>query len=150
VSRITAPGCITAGKLWLDDGETFDRKVLRWEGEAVVVELRKVGKRQTDEKRGYYWSEIVPAFAEYMREMGDTEATDQDAHDALSFKFNPLPPTPLGTPRKRSTSPDEMSDEEFSEYLTKCIAFGRVECHIDIREPIKDPALRQRRQRRVR
>lgn len=149
MARITAHGCITTGEIWLDYPDAFDAKLPVWEGEAIVVEVRKVGKRQSDTARGYYRSVVVPAFAAYMREEGDSTATNEDAHEALCFKFLELPPTPMGTPRRRSTSPDDMSDEEFKDFLTKVVIFGRSELHLDIPEPERDPARRLWQRRRA-
>jgi hypothetical protein len=148
VSRITADAEIRNGELWLDYPDAFDAKLPVWEGERVRIEVRRIGKRQSDTARGYYRSVVVPAFAAYMREEGDSTATNDDAHEALCFKFLELPPTPIGTPRRRSTSPDEMSDEEFKDFLTKVVIFGRSELHLDIEEPEPDPARRQWSRRR--
>lgn len=142
MKEITARGCITAGKLLLDHRAWFDHQLPAWEGEAVIVTVRREGKRQSDAFRGYTWAEVYPAFAAYMREMGDGEATAEDAHEVLAHKFLGLDPCPItGSPRRRSTSPDVMSAEDYRAYICdQVLPWLRVECHLDIRDP--DPEKR--------
>lgn len=101
-------------------------------------------RRSSDEARGYYWSVVVPIFADYMG-----EPTDQAAHDALAYLFLRLPNNKVtGAPRWKSTSPDSMPADEFRDYLDRVLAYGRVDCELRIPEPEKDPAKREPRRRR--
>lgn len=148
MKEITARGCITDGKLLLDHRPWFDSQLPAWEGEPVIVTVRREGRRQSDAFRGWYWAEVMPALAAYMREEGDGEATPESAHEALGFKFLSVSPCPVtGAPRRRSTSPDVMSAEDFRAFvLDQVLPFLIRDCGLNIREP--DPA--KRSPRRVR
>lgn len=146
--EITARAHVRDGRLWIQHRGWFDADVARFEGEDVLVTVRRAGKRQSDAFRGYYWSVVAPACAEYLREMGDGEATPESAHEALAHKFLALGPCPItGSPRRRSTSPDVMPAEEFRAFVEdQVLPFLRVECHLDIPDP--DPEKRSPRRRR--
>jgi len=142
MKEITGRGCITQGKLWLDHRAWFDSQLPAWEGEPVIVTVRREGQPPSDAYRGWYWAEVMPAFAHYMREEGDGEATPERAHDALAHKFLALSPCPVtGAPRRRSTSPDVMNAEEFHAFVAEqVLPFLIQECRLEIREP--DPTKR--------
>lgn len=142
MKEITARGCITAGKLFLDHRSWFDSQLPQLEGEPVIVTVRREGKRQSDAFRGYVYAEVLPAFAAYMREEGDGEADVDSANDVLAHKFLAIEPCPItGAPRRRSTSPDVMSAEDYRAFICdQVLPFLIRDCRLEIREP--DPAKR--------
>lgn len=101
----------------------------------VEITIRPPAKRQSDPQRGYYRRKIVPVFAEWMG-----EASEDDAHDAIAFKFLRIEDCPLtGAPRRKSTSPEAMSHEEFNDYVDRVLAWGTVDCHLTFPPPDPRP-----------
>jgi hypothetical protein len=108
------------------------------EGEEVDVMVTPHHKNSTNEQRGFYRAVVVPIFADWMG-----EADEDAAHQALAWKFLRLADHPVtGTPRRQSTSRQDMSASEFSAYLERCIAWGTVECGLLFPPAEKNPAKR--------
>lgn len=141
--KVTALGSIVDGKLWFDHGPWFKAQLRQLGDQRVVVEVRPEGTPQGDAFRNWYWAEVAPACAAYMREMGDGDATPASAHDALAHKYLALSPCPLtGTPRRRSTSPSVMSAEDFRAFvLDQVLPFLTRDCGLEIADP--DPTKRR-------
>ena len=47
-------------------------------------------------------------------------------HDALAWKFLRLPDSDFGTPRRRSTGKDDLSQEEMSKYIEDVITYAET------------------------
>lgn len=140
-AEIEALGFVREGVLMLRHKAWFDSQLPQFEGD-VIVAVRRAGRPQSDAFRGWYYAEVLPAFAHYMREEGDGEATVETAHDALAHKFLPLGPCPItGAPRRRSTSAASMSAEAFRSFVSdQVLPFLIRDCGLEIHDP--DPKRR--------
>jgi hypothetical protein len=95
------------------------------EGEERQVVLRPAPKRQGTQSQRYYRGVVVPDIA---MACGVTDPDDYGAvHNALAWKFLRIADHPeFGYPRRRSTSKDDLSQSEMSEYIDQCIQWGET------------------------
>lgn len=112
-------------KLLLDDRATFQRYIRKFAGDEVVVTVKRRPRRQGTQAMRYYRGVVVPDIA---CACGYTDPDEYQAvHDALAWKFLRLPDHPqLGTPRRRSTAKDDLSQEEMSRYIDQVITYAET------------------------
>lgn len=113
------------------------------DGEEVDLIITRHAKSSTDGVRAFYRGVIVPIFADWMG-----EANHELVHEALAWKFLRVEDCPkTGLPRRKSTSREGLTHEEWTDYLMRLQAWGTVDCGLLFPEPEKDP--RKRELRRV-
>lgn len=100
-----------------------------------VVELvvRKKRIKRSDKQNKYYWGVVI---AEIASCAGYRKADAYQLHDALAFKFLPLPNCPItGSPRRMRTPDTDTS--EFSAYLEQVIQWAAETWGVVIPEATK-------------
>ena len=86
----------------------------------VEVLIRKKRVRRSDKQNRYYWGVVI---AEIASCAGYRRADSYQLHDALAFKFLPLPPCPVtGSPRRMRTPDTDTA--EFSDYVDQVIQWA--------------------------
>ena len=86
----------------------------------VEILIRKKRVRRTDKQNRYYWGVVI---AEIASCAGYRKADSYQLHDALAFKFLPLPACPItGSPRRQRTP--ETDTAEFSVYVDQVIQWA--------------------------
>ena len=87
---------------------------------AVEIVLRKKRVRRSSQANRYYWGAVI---AEIASCAGYRKADAYQLHDALAFKFLPLPNCPItGSPRRMRTPDTDTA--EFSAYLEQVIQWA--------------------------
>lgn len=98
--------------------EAFVRAGMK--GSVVEIVVRKQRRTRTSKQNRYFWGVVMAeicACAGYRREDA------AQLHDALAFKFLPLPPCPItGSPRRQRTP--ETDTAEFGVYLDQVIQWA--------------------------
>lgn len=101
------------------------------------IEIAKDRGGRSGQANRYYWACVVRAFGLYLREQGNTHFSDEMAHEVLKHMF--LRQTVIddntGMELTFTGSSAELSIEEFSEYLEKCIAFLTTDCGVIVQQP---------------
>lgn len=98
-----------------DGAEVSFRGYLRSLPDGYEVIVRKVKTKRSSQANRYYFGVVIRAI---LLESGEHESRRYEIHDALAYKFLPLPPCPLtGSPRRMRT-PDTDS-AEFSAYVNQ-------------------------------
>ena len=122
-SAIFQSVCDTAGVWHIDRQlkaamETFVRASMT--GAAVEIVIRKKRNTRSSQANRYYWGVVI---AEIASCAGYRKQDAYQLHDALAFKFLPLPPCPItGSPRRQRTP--ETNTEEFGVYLDQVIQWA--------------------------
>ena len=114
------------GVTW--DAPTSVQKHLRSiVGEEVEVTIQKRRRRRSNQANRYWWGVVIRTAAESLG-----YADPEELHEAVCFKFRPLPPDPLtGAPRRARTS--QMSSQEFTDFASEVIQW--LEADLKIRVP---------------
>jgi len=83
------------------------------------------GKPQGFQSMRYYRGVVVPDIAQAC---GYTDPEDYpEVHEALAWKFLQISNHPqFGYPRRRSTSKQDMSQEEMTAYIDQCITYAET------------------------
>jgi hypothetical protein len=94
------------------------RKGCEW---AVTV---KKAKRQGSQQMRYYRGVVIPDIA---IACGYSDPDDYESvHEGLAWKFLRIADGPFGEPRRRSTAKDDLTSQEFSDYVTNVITFAET------------------------
>jgi hypothetical protein len=95
------------------------------EGEERQVVLRAMPKRQGTQAMRYYRGVVVPDIA---NASGVDDPDDYGSvHEALAWKFLKIADHPqFGYPRRQSTAKDEMTQDEMTAYIDKCITWAET------------------------
>lgn len=102
---------------------SFRGAVRSTKGDRFELVLRKVRTKRSSKANRYYFGAVIRAI---LLESGEHESRRYEIHDALAFKFLPLPPCPLtGSPRRMRT-PDTDS-AEFSAYVNQVKLYACTE-----------------------
>ena len=89
-------------------------------GSAVEIVIRRQRRTRSSKQNRYYWSAVIGEIASCA---GYRRQDAYQLHDALAFKFLPLPPCPItGSPRRQRTP--ETDTEEFSVYVDQVIQWA--------------------------
>ena len=113
-----------AGKFALADLGAFRAQLQRFKGQDVVLALKRKPKRQGSQAQRYYRGVVIPDIA---RACGYADPDDwPSVHDGLAWKFLRIADGQFGEPRRRSTAKDDMTGEEFSDYVTNVITFAET------------------------
>lgn len=105
------------------------------DGEELQLAVRKRPRKQGYSAMRYYRGVVVVDICCGTGEL-PTPENCESIHDALAWKFLRIADDPkFGTPRRRSTSKDDMSADEMSKYIDDCKLYGRMELLCEIREP---------------
>lgn len=113
-----------AGVFALDDKRAFRAYVQKFKGQEVVVTVKRKPKRQSSKQLRYYRGCVVPDIADAC---GYSDPDDfESVHEGLAWKFLRLPDGPFGEPRRRSTSPSDMSMEEIARYIDQVITYAET------------------------
>ena len=93
------------------------------EGEEILMRLKSMPRRQGTQSMRYYRGVVVPDIA---AASGITDPAEyQDVHEALAWKFLRIADHPQhGYPRRRSTSKDDMPQEDMTIYIDQCITWA--------------------------
>lgn len=99
----------------------------------VEIVLRRKRRQRTAKQSRYYWGVVI---AEIASCAGYRKADAYQLHDALAFKFLPLPPCPItGSPRRQRTP--ETDTSEFSAYVDQVIQWAAETWGVVIPEATK-------------
>ena len=86
----------------------------------VEILIRKKRNARSAKQNRYYWGVVI---AEIASCAGYRRADSYQLHDALAFKFLPLPNCPItGSPRRQRTP--ETDTSEFSAYVDQVIQWA--------------------------
>lgn len=105
------------------------------DGEELQFAVRKKPRRQGYSAMRYYRGVVV---VDICRGTGlvPTPKNCESVHDALAWKFLRIADDEkFGTPRRRSTAKDDLSQDEMSKYIDDCILYGETELMCRIRRP---------------
>lgn len=113
------------------------------DGEEIVIVVKRAPKRQGNALMRYYRGVVVPDIA---TATGVIDPDDYEAvHDALAWKFLKIADHPLfGTPRRRSTSKDDMDATEMQAYVDQVITYAETEivgCRIRRPDDVDEDAI---------
>ena len=112
-----------AGHFAFDDEAGFRAHLARrFKGHEVVVTVKKRPHKQGSQSMRYYRGVVVPDIAEASGILDPDEF--ESVHQGLAFKFLRLPDGPLGDPRRRSTGRDDLTQEEMTDFISKCIEWA--------------------------
>lgn len=108
-----------AGILTPDDPAKWRATLLgRFRGKAVWIEIGRPKLKRSDQQNRYYWSCVVPIFSECSGYEKD------EAHDLLKSKFLRVERVlPSGEIMERVRSTTELTVQEFTEYVERCVRF---------------------------
>lgn len=111
-------------KLHFDHPDQFRNYVKKFAATEVVVMVKRRPRTQGNQAMRYYRGVVIPdiALASGVSDPDDYEGV----HDALAWKFLRLPDSEYGTPRRRSTGKDDLSQEEMSHYIDDVITFAET------------------------
>lgn len=111
-------------KFLFDTPAEFRAYVAKFAASEVVVSVKRRPKRQGNQQLRYYRGVVIPDIA---RACGHVDPDEfYDVHDALAWKFLRLPDSEYGTPRRRSTSPDDLAQDEMSKYIDDVITWAET------------------------
>lgn len=111
--QLEKPGALTA----------YIRQHLQ--GRDFMVTVKRKPRRQGSQSMRYYRGVVVPDIAVACGY--DDPDEWKGVHDALAWKFLRIADHPqLGTPRRRSTSKDDLSSEEMTDYIHQCIQWAET------------------------
>lgn len=111
-----------AGNFVLESQKAFRSYVQKFKGQKLVLSVKKWAKPQGSQSMRYYRGVVVPDIAEAC---GYSDPDDfQAIHSALAWKFLRLPDSEFGTPRRRSTGKDDLTQEEMTAYVSQCIEWA--------------------------
>ena len=97
----------------------------------VEVVIRKRFRKRSNRANAYYWGVVI---AEIASCAGYRKADAYQLHDALAFKFLPLPNCPItGSPRRQRTP--ETDTAEFAAYVDTVIQWAAETWGVVIPEP---------------
>lgn len=123
-------------KIGITDRRAFRALLDRLKGQEVVVSVKKKPRRQGNQSMRYYRGVVVPHIAR--EAMGITDPDQfQNVHEGLAWKFLRLPDGPMGEPRRKSTSKDEMTQDEITDYISQVIDYANTDLMMD--RPIPKP-----------
>lgn len=112
-------------KLHFDHPDQVRTCIAKHAASEVVVSIKKRPRRQGDQSMRYYRGVVIPDIAQAC---GIADPDDYESiHDALAFKFLKLPDSIFGTPRRRSTGKDDLSQEEISKYIDDVIQYAEAD-----------------------
>lgn len=114
-----------AGHFSLDKRREFAEWVKKFAGHEVVLTVKKRQHGQGSQSMRYYRGVVIPDIAEAC---GYIDPDDfESVHDSLAWKFLRIDDHPeFGTPRRRSTSKGDMSQEELTAYIDKVILYAET------------------------
>lgn len=94
-------------------------------GEDLEVVLRRKPKRQGTQSMRYYRGVVIPDIADAC---GISDPDEYESvHEALAWKFLKIADHPqFGTPRRRSTAKDDLSQEEMTAYIDQVIVWAET------------------------
>lgn len=96
------------------------------DGTEWQVTIKAKPRQQGSQSMRYYRGVVIPDIA---AACGYTDPEDFEAvHESLAWKFLKIENHPqFGYPRRRSTAKDDLSADEMSEYVSKCIEWAEAE-----------------------
>lgn len=99
----------------------FDRAVSKLtDGVELLMIVKSKVKRQSNQPMRYYRGVVIPDIAEACG-YDDPEDFDQ-VHQSLAWKFLRIEDHPtLGYPRRRSTAKADLTADEMTAYIQRCI-----------------------------
>jgi hypothetical protein len=113
VKSTSFSGSVVNGQLKLDNRPAFDRITRLLDGKRVELTIRKFRKKRTVPQNSFYWKAIVEVLAEHF---GYERA--EDMHYELRRLYLS---TPINEQFARVKSTTELSTEEFSQYMERCM-----------------------------
>ena len=122
------PGVVDErGKLTLGDRDAFLGYAATFAGHDVVVTVKRKRSKRSNQANSFYWSVVIGLLAEFCG------YEPEEMHETMALRFLRIDDCPVtGSPRRRRT-PD-LSVQEFSEYVDKCVRFA-AELGVVIPEP---------------
>ncbi len=113
-----------AGQFALDDKRAFRSYIQKFKGQEIVVSIKKKPHRQGSQSMRYLRGVVIPDIAEACGYSDPDEY--QSVYEAMAWKFLRLPDGEFGEPRRRSTSKDQMSQEEITKFIDQIITFAET------------------------
>jgi hypothetical protein len=111
------------GAFALDDKAAFRADLQHYKGHEVVLTLKRKPKRQGSQSMRYYRGVVVPDIA-LACGYADPDEWEQ-VHQSLAWKFLRIADHPqLGYPRRRSTSKNDLTQDEMTDYISRCIEWA--------------------------
>ena len=116
--------CDDEGNIALEkSGALSDYIRTHLKGQDFMVTVKRKPRRQGSQLMRYYRGVVVPDIA--LACGYDDPDEWPGIHQALAWKFLRIADHPqLGTPRRRSTSKDDLSADEMTDYISQCIQWG--------------------------
>lgn len=107
------------------------------EGRQVVISVREVRRRRSNDQNAYYWGVVVQTVLEAFREAGNMVDAD-DVHLFLKLRVGKLAQvlvTPQGEVIKSLGSTSKLSTTEFMNYIERIRAWAVEVLGVEIPEP---------------
>lgn len=122
---------LVGGRVRIESGEAraaYDAHVRDFgDGEELQIAVRKRPRRQGYSAMRYYRGVVIVDIATATG-LVPTPKNCESIHDALAWMFLRIEDDPVfHTPRRRSTSKNDMSQAEMSTYIDQCIMYGETE-----------------------
>lgn len=112
-------------KFHFDEPQIFRDYVKKFAATEVVVTVKRKPRQQGNQSMRYYRGVVVPDIAQAC---GVADPDDYESvHDALAWKFLRLPDSEFGTPCRRSTGKDDLSQEEMTQYIENVIQYAEAD-----------------------
>jgi hypothetical protein len=128
-----------AGVFALDNKVGFRAYIQKWKGQEIVVSVKRRPSNSTAKQFRYYRGIVIPDLALACGYVDPDE--HESIHDAMAFKFLRLPDDQFGTPKRRSTSRDDLTREELATYIDQIIMWAETSipgCHIRRPDEVDD------------
>ena len=134
-------GLVSGGRLPAAEERELSALLARMEGKPVVVTVKEVKRRRSNDQNGYYWGVVVPAVTAMFRDAGNY-VDENDTHEFLKLrvgKISRVIVTPDGEVHKSLGSTAKLSVSEFADYVARVRAWA-AEHGCDIPEPNEVPS----------
>ncbi len=114
--------CDDAGHWKADDADALSRHIAaKFKGQEFVLTVKAMPKRQGSQALRYYRGVVIPDLA---AACGYDVDDYPKIHDAMAFKYLRLSDDEFGTPRRRSTGKDDLTQTELAHYIDQIILWA--------------------------
>jgi hypothetical protein len=136
VTKVEVYGEIVNGSLSITNERRLSEDLKQFKDCEVVVIIKKRGRRSTQSNR-YYFGVIIAEIRAEFRNRG-IEATQEEMHEALKLKFNPIKTLDENTGElllEIGGRTSEFNQDEMSEYIEKIMQWSAESLGIYIPPP---------------
>lgn len=116
-------GEVKGGRPYLHNPQAWAKYLARLEGKEVEIIIRKRSKSKSVQAGRYYWGVVVEHTALWLTDTQGQEFTPEEAHELLKLKNNPREIKSGMSTVTIGGSTKGMSNEEFTAYVNRCIAW---------------------------